>query len=112
MRWLGLVAALALVACGGADDGEVFGGADAGPAVHYGPSGLPDCDVTCGEDHQARCEAPGRTKADLDGRYAVKEAVPHGKYEPILKVLTPAYEDGAVVAYCHNPGDAVTFRSN
>lgn len=112
MRWM-VAMALVLAGCGGADDGEVFGGeaADAGASVHYGPHGLPDCETTCGDDHQAVCEAPGKTKADLDGGYTVYETIPHGKYEPITKVLTPAYEDGRTVAYCSGPGNAIRFKS-
>lgn len=107
-----VVALVALVAaCGGADD-SAFGGdaADAGAAIHYGPHGLPDCEVTCGDDHQAVCPAPGKTKADLDGMYTVTvHCTPCGDYG--AKVRESVAEDGRSVVYCETPGYAVTFKS-
>lgn len=113
-RWLAVVA-LAASACGGADDGEVFG-ADAG-ATSYGPSGLPNCETTCDAKGRAYCSVPGKTKAELDGKYTVTETHDvHGKTE-VIKVSAEdeagrlRYSDGLVTLVCFSAGNGATFTS-
>lgn len=106
-RWLAVVV-LAASACGGADDGEVFG-ADAG-ATSYGPSGLPNCETTCDAKHKAYCSAPGHKAEELGGAYKVVETASNdGK---TTWVLDTKAEDERVTAYCWTMGDSVVFTSH
>ncbi len=108
MRWL-LVAAMTLAACGGADD-EVFGGDDAGTAVHYGPHGLPDCETVCDAKHKAYCDAPGHTAEELAGSYVVVETASDDN--TTTWTLDTKAEDGRLVAYCWTINDRVAFTSH
>lgn len=109
MRWLVAVALAACGACGGADDGGDVFGADAGTTT-YGPSGLPNCETTCGADHRVECAVPGKTKDELSGMYDVTETDTTGP-KPIVSKPEVTYEDGAVRAYCWAKGDKVTFTA-
>jgi len=120
MRWMLVVVALALVACGGADDGGAFGGSTAGDtATHEGTttgtsqSGFPSGYSFCDESRRARFDVPGKTAAELVGHYVVYEYVPVQGSVPDDYVVEPSYVDEAVIIEeCHRAGDKVKFVGN
>jgi len=111
MRWLGLVAALALVACGGADDGEVFGGATSTgtqTVTSTGSGGLVYGTSVC-DGSTARLDVPGVKANGLSGRYKAVEHMKQtdGTTKPRLLSVVPHNE--FVLAPCYAASDVVEF---
>lgn len=109
MRWLGLVAmALALVACGGADDGGSFSGATSVGTTTTTIGGYPYGTATCDESKQARFAVPGKTAEQIITHYRATEYVPTNYGDsPRVAPMNPV--DELMIAKCQRTGNRVEF---
>lgn len=111
MRVLGVlvaVLAVALAACGGADDGGAFSGATSVGTTTATIDGYPYGTATCDESKQARFAVPGKTAEEIIAHYRATEYVPTNYGDsPRVAAMTPA--DGLMIANCQRAGDRVEF---
>lgn len=111
MRWMLVVMAMALAGCGGADDGEVFGGGTSTgtqTVTSTGAGGLVYGTSVC-DGSTARFDVPGVKANGLAGRYRATEHVKQADGSTKPKALSVVPHNEFVLAPCYAASDVVEF---